>query len=1308
MKLHRSSLYTLLIILCIGLPIVSPMYAARVNVMVDYSFPSITEVDGYHQVRVKNALNLGEPGAPCLPSAGLTVLLDPGQRAVSVILVNQKWEGVPGTYNIEPFGTPYRLSDPKGPLPLSTDPALYGKDAFYPEVPVSGLNTHLKSGYSMATCLIWPVRWNPASGVLEYLASAEVIIQTEVGAREQYGFDHFYRGDSKTRQQIEEKVVNPGVIAAYPNRDDGEPGALLVITDENFLDEAEEYAAWRNTRGMRTFIETVQDIDDEEQGDDTQERIRNSITRAYVNSNVTYVLLLGDTELLPHRGLWGTVNNDIELDIPADLYYAGLDGDWNDDNDERWGELNEADLEAEVLIGRIPAGDPQQARYGLNKVYLYSDSPVVNDALNVLMLGENLGWNVMGGDYMDEVYEGSDRWNQNTLGYPERFNRTNLYDRDREWNAIRDLAPLITNGFNFIHHLGHASTRGVFKFGFNDLDDDLIGNDGEQNGFNIAFSQGCYCGAFDNRTTEVGNYVGDCIAEKFVTQLQNGFIAFLCNSRYGWGNAGNTNGASQYFHREFVDAMFRESLTTLGEMTQDSKEDCIPWVGQTVILWCYYEINLLGDPAVDVWTDEPVEMEPEFQGALVIGSPEYQVEIPGIEGAVVCLARDGEIISATESDENGLAILEIDEPIDEPGTLILTITAHDYLVFTDEVEAIRPEAGYPWVDEMEITDFDGNEDGQADAGECIEICPLVNNLGEDVLEDLTVTISSEDPAVRIIRGLARYPDIEPESAEMPDITARVEISANTGDMHEIVFILSIEDGDGNSWEQEATIIIHAPVLTGHFITVNDPDGNGNSRIDPGEETELVLSLTNTGTGRVNGISAELTCDNPMVEATQTNSYAETIEPNGDSEFDEPFVISISDECPDPYRAVLYFRLRGERDFQRSILVDVEIGGEFYNFDNDEDEWNHMEIDEQDIDQWHLCENDNYSRDGSACIKVGPVSPDDNYSAGLNCVIRMPELNVTGPLQLVFMHKMDAENRNDDSNDAFDGGFVEARIPGENWEVILPETPGENRAYPYRIVHGQSENPLAEGQGCYSGEFDWQPAVFDLSDFQDEAIEIRFHFGSDGSVQRGGWWIDDIQIRLPSDEESPDDLTGEMTSTGAYLSWTSPVLPFNDDHLELDRLLGYRVYRGIELLDTLVQENQFFDHLLGQPRGEIDYIVTAQYTTGESFPTNMVTLYWWADAREPVQQLPFEWKLEAAWPNPFNHLTSIAYSLPEPSRVKLSIYDINGRQVAELVNGFQRQGKYNTVFDARGLASGVYLVHLDTPGRSGVIRIVLLR
>jgi len=65
-------------------------------------------------------------------------------------------------------------------------------------------------------------------------------------------------------------------------------------------------------------------------------------------------------------------------------------------------------------------------------------------------------------------------------------------------------------------------------------------------------------------------------------------------------------------------------------------------------------------------------------------------------------------------------------------------------------------------------------------------------------------------------------------------------------------------------------------------------------------------------------------------------------------------------------------------------------------------------------------------------------------------------------------------------------------------------------------------------------------------------------------------------------------------------------------------------------------------------------------------------------------------LDEAYPNPFNPTTSITYSIPESGDVTLIVYDVWGRQVSELVNGFRSAGYHEVAFDASHLPSGAYL------------------
>ncbi len=78
------------------------------------------------------------------------------------------------------------------------------------------------------------------------------------------------------------------------------------------------------------------------------------------------------------------------------------------------------------------------------------------------------------------------------------------------------------------------------------------------------------------------------------------------------------------------------------------------------------------------------------------------------------------------------------------------------------------------------------------------------------------------------------------------------------------------------------------------------------------------------------------------------------------------------------------------------------------------------------------------------------------------------------------------------------------------------------------------------------------------------------------------------------------------------------------------------------------------------------------------------------------------------PNPFNPTTTLSFTLPAAARVKLSVFDIAGRQVAELVDGFQNAGVHEVIWDAAGLPSGIYCAHLSAGSRSAAQKMVLLK
>ena len=98
-------------------------------------------------------------------------------------------------------------------------------------------------------------------------------------------------------------------------------------------------------------------------------------------------------------------------------------------------------------------------------------------------------------------------------------------------------------------------------------------------------------------------------------------------------------------------------------------------------------------------------------------------------------------------------------------------------------------------------------------------------------------------------------------------------------------------------------------------------------------------------------------------------------------------------------------------------------------------------------------------------------------------------------------------------------------------------------------------------------------------------------------------------------------------------------------------------------------------------------------------------------------VPTACTLEQNWPNPFNPVTSIGYSVGEPGSrqqavgnrvVKLAVFDLLGREVAVLVDEQKQPGEYTATWDATGMPSGVYFYRLIAAGATETKKMLLLR
>jgi hypothetical protein len=567
-----------------------------------YSFPSpsVSKISvrnvQYDQILLKGSPCSGNPGEPLLPTKGVYLLLPP-HSTVEALTISGEKTLVGSGFNLIPCGKPIPIIESSVETAPEPDKELYGSHDLFPGRLFSEVGVHQFRGYSILVLQLYPVQYIPSTGDLYYYPTMTLTITLQ----EEPQSNSLYRSLPADRNELVGKIQNPSMEVSYA---DLEPRTmitdqfdLLIVTTDDLKNGFLPLAEQHNLTGTRTLIRTLSDI-----GGTTAEDIRSYLQTTYATLGIRYVLLGGDADVIPAKMLWveGMDENVTlyETFMPSDLYYACLDGTYNYDGDEKWGEPDDGDngsdvdLIAEVYVGRACVGTIEEVEHFVSKTVDYlSLTPNETYLGDVTFAGEHLGdYGIAsyGGAYLDQMINGSSDDGYTTVGIPADVYRINkLYDAPGYSWPKSEIISLISDGVHIINHLGHAYYEYDMK-----MDTDDVSSLTNTNNFCFIYSQGCMAGGFDNPQ---GN---DCIAEYFTAKNNHGAFAGIWNARYGFFWSYSTDGDSQRFHRQFWDAVFGENIKELGRANHDSKEDNLFLIQRSCMRWVYYETNLFGDPAV--------------------------------------------------------------------------------------------------------------------------------------------------------------------------------------------------------------------------------------------------------------------------------------------------------------------------------------------------------------------------------------------------------------------------------------------------------------------------------------------------------------------------------------------------------------------------------------------------------------------------------------------------------------------------------------------------------------------------------------
>ncbi len=451
---------------------------------------------------------------------------------------------------------------------------------------------------------------------------------------------------------------------------------LLIIAPADTIDGFEELVAWKRARGFSTRLESMEDIDASESGEDLEARIRARIVRAWEEEGTRWVLLGADAPLLPVRRVDTWV--DVEFEgayyedvIATDLYYADLDGEWDGDGDGAYGEPGDGmDLFPDIAIGRIPARSAAQVEDYTDKVFLYERWPQTDYQQTGLLLGEYAGQ--MSGL---EFYSSTALESWIVPLFPGDFELTLLYEawEDHEGaidNTRANQTAAFESGHNLILNFGHGVASYIGNLSLNDLWN--LEPSGRPAIFATTECSGC---DFENE------YVNHSACEAYVLG-EGGGAAYLGNTHVGIGFPSLSNFYIAFFEDIFED----DEQLTLGERIQGilnsyTTAEALAEEGHPD-RWSNLVMVLMGDPTIVPWRTTPVE--PEVSKVQwyrhddgKVGCYEISVDGEPVQGATAAWTRGEKIHVVGRSGKDGRACLLV--PEDAPAKADLTVSGPDLL-----------------------------------------------------------------------------------------------------------------------------------------------------------------------------------------------------------------------------------------------------------------------------------------------------------------------------------------------------------------------------------------------------------------------------------------------------------------------------------------------------------------------------------------------------------------------------------------------------------------------------------------------------